>query len=235
MPRTMLLFDIDGTLVDTGGAGLKVLHDTAHELFDGQLSFEGIDTAGRLDPSLFDEAVARSGFDPADDAHDRLRDAYIDALGVALSRPDQRLRALPGTLELMDELAQRVEQRNGDGPVLGCLTGNYGGAAHVKLDATGFDPTVFTVTAFGDEAPTRPGLTELALQRYASQHGHTADPSRVVVIGDTPYDIDCAHAHGCVALGVATGRFSREQLEQAGADVVADDLSDASVVLDWVD
>lgn len=232
MPRTMLLFDIDGTLVDTGGSGLKVLHDTAIELFAGELSFEGIDTAGRLDPSLFEEAAERCGFRPGEGDHERLRDAYVEALAQGLAGPDPKLKALPGTLDLMEQLVQLIATRNGDGPVLGCLTGNYGGAAHAKLNATGFDPAVFTITAFGDEAPTRPGLTELALQRYATQHGHAPDPARVVVIGDTPHDIDCAHAHGCIALGVATGRFDRQQLVAAGADIVADDLTDASVVLD---
>ncbi len=234
MPRTMLLFDIDGTLVDTGGSGLQVLHDTAVALFGGGLSFEGIDTAGRLDPSLFEEAAERSGFRPSQGDHERLRDAYIAALAEVLGGPASMLTALPGTRELMKQLAHLVQARNGDGPVLGCLTGNYGGAAHVKLNATGFDPAVFTITAFGDEAPTRPGLTELALQRYATRHGHAADPTRVVVIGDTPHDIDCAHAHGCVAMAVATGRFDRQQLSDAGADVVLDDLTDASAVLDFV-
>ncbi|MBB6431454.1 HAD family hydrolase [Algisphaera agarilytica] len=234
MPRTMLLFDIDGTLVDTGGSGLRVLHDTAAELFDGQLSFEGIDTAGRLDPSLFAEAARKSGFDPGPSDHDRLRDAYIEALDRVLASVDTQLRSLPGTLDLMAELAQLVADRNGDAPVLGCLTGNYGGAARVKLRAAGFDPGLFTVSVFGDEAPTRPGLTEIALQRYEAEHCHAPDPARVVVIGDTPHDIDCAHAHGCVALAVATGRFDRQQLTEAGADIVADDLSDASVVLDLI-
>lgn len=235
MPRTMLLFDIDGTLVDTGASGLQVLHDTAIELFDGKLSFEGIDTAGRLDPSLFAEAAERSDFRPGAGDHERLRDAYVEALAQRLAGPSSSLRALPGTLDLINQLVERVATRNGDGPVLGCLTGNYGGAAHVKLNATGFDPGVFTITAFGDEAPTRPGLTALAMQRYEAQHGHAPDPTRVVVIGDTPHDIDCAHAHGCIAIGVATGRFDSQQLADAGADVVAEDLTDASVVLDWLE
>ncbi|MEM1108417.1 MAG: HAD family hydrolase [Planctomycetota bacterium] len=234
MSRTLLLFDIDGTLVDTGGAGLKVLHETAAELFGGELSFEGIDTAGRLDPSLFAEAARNSGFDFGPDDEARLRDAYIANLAEALTQPEGRLRALPGTLALMQQLGKLIAERNGDAPVLGCLTGNYGGAARVKLEATGFDPSQFTITAFGDEAPTRPGLTALAIQRYETQYGHPVDPQRVIVIGDTPHDVDCAKAHGCVAFAVATGRFGLQELIAAGADIAVADLCDAFPLIDLV-
>lgn len=232
MSRTMLLFDIDGTLVDTGGAGLRAMHAAAQEVFAGRLSFDGIDTAGRLDSSLFTEAAERSGFSAGRDDLARLREAYVVILGDEMRRTAERVRALPGTLDLLRNLQGMVETCNGDGPVLGCLTGNFGAAAQAKFRATGFQPEWFTVTAFGDEADTRPGLTELALQRYEAAHGHAADPQRVIVIGDTPHDIDCAHAHGCVVIAVATGRFSRDQLEAAGADIVADDLTDPAVVLD---
>lgn len=227
----MLLFDIDGTLVDAGGLGMSVMHEAAGRLFGGRLSYEGIDAAGRVDSDLFREAARRSGYTPAANDHDRLREAYVEALAIQLVAQREKVRALAGTLELIEQLVERVERDDERAAVLGCLTGNYAGAAHAKLHATGFDPAVFTVTAFGDEADTRPGLTELALQRYELAHGQPADPLRVIVIGDTPHDIDCAHAHGCRALGVATGGFSVEQLAAAGADWVVADLCDASVVM----
>ena len=150
-----------------------------------------------------------------------------------LHRRRDRVRVLPGVPELLDTL-DSISSESARGPVVGCLTGNLQAGARVKLKAVGINPDRFSVTAFGDEALTRPDLTALALKRYESIHGHAPAPARVVVIGDTPHDIDCAHAHGCVALAVATGRYDAQELADAGADVVADDLSDPAVVLDWL-
>ncbi|MEM7627136.1 MAG: HAD hydrolase-like protein [Planctomycetota bacterium] len=232
MPRTMFLFDVDCTLVQSDGLASRVLHATAERLFDGALTYRRRCLAGQVDLALFQEAAELSGFTPGPGDHDRLIEAYTAALGQAVDAEPGAMRALPGTRELLADLHERVRAGNGEGPVLGCLTGNYAAAARIKLRAAGFDPDLFTVNAFGDEAATRPGLTELALRRYEAAHGQAADPQRVFVIGDTPHDIDCAHAHGCVAIAVATGRFSRQELEVAGADVVAADLTDPAVVLD---
>lgn len=234
MPHPMFLFDIDGTLVDTGGAGIRAMHAAAQQLFNGHLSFEGIDTAGRLDIALFSEAAVRSGYTEQPGDLSRLREVYADLLKQELKQSADRVRALPGTLDLLTRLQQKVRSSPDDSPVVGCLTGNFGVAARIKLRATGFDPAWFTITAFGDEAETRPGLTALALRRYAAAYGQGADPQRVVVIGDTPHDIDCAHAHGCVAFAVATGRFSREELEAAGADVVVEDFADPAELLEYL-
>ncbi|MEM9420732.1 MAG: HAD family hydrolase [Planctomycetota bacterium] len=233
MHRTMLLFDIDGTLMDAAGAGREAFHRAAQSLFGDALDFQGIATAGRLDNEIFAEAAERAGWTEYEDEHARLREHYPGVLTEELELRRDRVRALPGVHALLDEL-ESMSERQEHGPVLGCLTGNLRMGAHVKLNTVGIDPARFSVTAFGDEALTRPDLTSLAMRRYESLHGHAPAPERVVVIGDTPHDVDCARAHGCVALAVATGRFDRQQLTEAGADIVIDDLSDASVVLDLV-
>lgn len=234
MPRTMLLFDIDGTLMDAAGAGGAAWHRAAQSLFGGELVFEGVPTAGRLDSVIFAEAAERAGWTDYEDRHARLREHYPGVLAEEIESRRDRVRVLPGVEALLDALAS-LATREPDGPVVGCLTGNIRAGAAVKLNAVGIDLERFTVTAFGNEAQTRPDLAALALRRYEAAHGHAPDPRRVIVIGDTPHDIGCAHAHGCVALAVATGGFTARELADAGADIVAEDLSDPSVVLDLVE
>jgi phosphoglycolate phosphatase-like HAD superfamily hydrolase len=91
------------------------------------------------------------------------------------------------------------------------------------------------VNAFGDEGKTRPDLVALALRRCAETAGFTPDSRSVIVIGDTPFDVECAHAHGCVAFAVATGLHRADELRKTGADVVVDDLSDPAPLFDLLD
>ena len=93
---------------------------------------------------------------------------------------------------------------------------------------------VIVITAFGDEAPTRPGLVALAMERWARARGEDVSPDEVLVVGDTPRDVDCARANGCACLAVATGHYSAEQLRDAGATVVVDHLDDPSPFWDLV-
>jgi phosphoglycolate phosphatase-like HAD superfamily hydrolase len=105
----------------------------------------------------------------------------------------------------------------------------------LKLGAVGLNPDWFEIHALGDEAPSRPDLAALALRRYERRFGAAIDPGAVVVIGDTPRDVHCAKAHGCVAFGVATGRYTVDDLRREGADVVVEDLADASPLWELVE
>jgi phosphoglycolate phosphatase len=133
---------------------------------------------------------------------------------------------MPGIKALLEDLRKRQHI------TLGLLTGNYGPAAKLKLKAVDIQHDWFTITAFGDEGITRPDLVELAIKRYQELKNETLHPREVVVIGDTPKDIACAQAHGCVAFAVATGRWSVEQLQAARADIVVDNLGDATKLLE---
>ena len=137
---------------------------------------------------------------------------------------------------LLEQLRRLAEPHNGDEArvVLGCLTGNYSSAAPLKLEAAGIDARAFGITAFGDEAATRPELTRLAMDKLERRIRYEADPRRVIVVGDTPRDVEAAHAHGCVCFAVATGPYDRRSLEEAGADHVVDSLADPSPLLDLV-
>jgi len=232
MPHTLLLFDVDGTLITTSGAGVRAMRAVGTRLFGEQFSFDDVTFGGGLDPALFAEAAAQSGF-PADNSHhEAFREAYLLELEQEIARTAAGVAAMPGIADLLGDL--RSAPVNSTGPMLGLLTGNYAQAAPIKLRAAGIEPEWFTITAFGDEAPTRPGLTELALRRYSDHTGQAADPGRVIVIGDTPRDVHCAKAHQCVSFAVATGPYSPQELDEAGADVVVPDLSDPTPLLSLI-
>jgi len=232
-PPALLLFDLDATLIHTGGAGLRAFERAGRRVFGDHFRAGDYNTAGMLDPVIFAELARANELDGAHTSHDAFQAIYFKTLAAELESGAHPYRVLPGVHELLDTLRRRSEAR-GD-VVLGLLTGNYGPAVPIKLAPANIDPGWFAITAFGDEAQTRPDLVALALQRYEQQHGHGHDPERVIVIGDTPRDVDCALAHGCVAVGVTTGRYDRATLERAGAAVVLDDLADPSPVLKLID
>jgi phosphoglycolate phosphatase-like HAD superfamily hydrolase len=225
MNRYLLLFDIDGTMLLTGGTGMAAMAHVATQLFGDAFSWEGVNPAGHLDPLIFAEAAANNGLAPNDEHHRTFRDAYLRQLRVSLDANRDKVRCMPGIAQTLALLRQREDV------VLGLVTGNYSDAVPIKLAAIAVDPQWFTITAFGDEAATRPAMVELALRRYADMFGEVIDPHRAIIIGDTPRDIDCAHAHGCRCLAVATGRFSLDELRRAGADVAVSDLADPSPLL----
>ncbi|MEM9883414.1 MAG: HAD family hydrolase [Planctomycetota bacterium] len=224
----LVLFDIDGTLMDAAGAGRSALQRTAEGLFGGELDFRGVATAGRLDRAIFAEAAANAGWDECDAAYGRLCGRYPEELAAELVRLGSAVRVLPGAMVLLNELRAR------DGVVLGCVTGNQRAAAAVKLRAVGIDPGWFGVGGYGDEAATRPELVAMAMRRHAEVAGEPVASERVVVVGDTPHDIDAANRHGCVSVAVATGRYGEAELAAAGADVVMEGLRDPGPVLDLV-
>jgi len=224
MNRYLLLFDIDGTLLLCGGAGVDAMRAVGSRLFGETFTFDGVEFAGNLDPLIFAEAARRCQL--ADDhaaCHDRFRAAYVGELATRLLAPD-RVTVMPGVHALLTRL------RTLDRVVLGLLSGNYAEAAPLKLTAARIDHGQFRITAFGDEAPARHDLVELAMRRYARLHGERIDPRRVLVIGDTPRDVAAARAHGCIAVAVATGGHSADELRACEADLVLPDLADPTPI-----
>ena len=222
----LVLFDIDGTLLRTEGVGVKAMLRAFTELHgDLGFSFEGMEIAGALDGLLFARLMERHGLPAHDEAHARFQRAYRDELSRTLT-PD-RVRRMPGAAELAHRLA-------GLGAATGLLTGNYAETAMIKIRAAGIDPQPFPFGAFGTDGPSRRHLTPVAIGRARAHHGRGFDPGRVTIIGDTPHDIDCAKAHGCRAIGVATGPYPVERLQSAGADLAVADLSDTAMLERWI-
>jgi phosphoglycolate phosphatase-like HAD superfamily hydrolase len=201
----------------------------AAELFGAGFRWDGIVVSGHLDPLIFAEAAALNDLDGAPEHHESFRRRYLDVLVVELARNPQRVRIMPGIRESLSQL------RDGRAATLGLLTGNYAEAIPLKLSAIGLDPGWFEITVFGEEAATRRELAALALAKYERHLGAPVDPRRVVIVGDTPRDVDCAHAHGCFAFAVATGGYDDRALSAAGADLVVSDLGDPTPLLEVVE
>lgn len=226
--KPLVLFDVDGTLLLTGGAGLRAFERAAVELFGDEGWFVGIETAGGLDPLIFAEAATRRGLGDLAARHRAFREAYLRILPDELARGGASVRALPGVVASIERLRAEGRAR------LGLLTGNYEPAIAIKLGAVGIDPDWFEITVCGEDAPTRPALVPVAIERCA-RVGPRVAAERVLVVGDTPKDVHCAKENGARALGVATGKYSIDELRRAGADVAVADLGEPEPLFELVD
>jgi phosphoglycolate phosphatase len=225
-PRTLVLFDIDGTILWTDGAGRRAVFGALEEQFGADLPADHR-FDGKTDPQIVRELLRHGGVSDADiDARlEQVLDRYYALLRVELNGADHREHVFPGVHELLDELEGR------DDVVLGLLTGNIEAGAHAKLAAVGIAPHRFVVGAFGSDHHDRPELPEIARRRAEEALGHPIAGRDVVVIGDTPADVACGVGIGARAIGVATGRYSVEQLRACNAAAVFADLSDTDAVV----
>lgn len=214
---SLWLFDIDGTLVDTGGAGLLALKEAAVERFGG----EGpeLDLAGSTDSGIIANMLAHFGVPENPDEIERFYAFYLERLEWNLVHGGFEGRVLPGVTELLDRLAED------DDATVGLLTGNIAGGAATKMRHYDLDHH-FGFGAYGCDFVDRNLLGPVALERASEYVGHNFSAEETLVIGDTPKDINCAHAMGSKCLAVATGRFSAEKLRASGADMVMESLVD---------
>jgi phosphoglycolate phosphatase-like HAD superfamily hydrolase len=218
----IILFDIDGTLVLTGGAGVRAMTRAFEQLFTIPDAFRGIPMPGRTDTGILLDAAAKHGVAAGQLA--RFRSVYLAHLATEVGKPGPRKGIMPGVRPLLDSLADRSDV------YLALLTGNYEEAARVKLEY--FDLwRYFRCGAFGDDAPDRNSLLPKALDRIRQCGGPDVGPADVVVIGDTPLDVACAAAAGARSIAVATGGYDVDALRSTGADVVLTDLSDEAEAL----
>ncbi|MBI4579530.1 MAG: haloacid dehalogenase-like hydrolase [Planctomycetes bacterium] len=224
----LLLFDLDGTILLTSGAGLRAMEQAGVTIFGERFNLKDIATSGGLDPLIYAEAAARAGIDDAHVRHDDFRNAYLRQMEVNLAAAPELVFLLPGIGPLLNDLHRRPDV------ALGLVTGNYGPGADIKLRAVGVDPAWFPVRAFGDEAPDRSGMVRLAIERHRRLNHHEIPSHDVIVIGDTPHDVACAHANGGRCFAVATGKFSADELRRAGADLVVPDLADPQPLYDFI-
>jgi phosphoglycolate phosphatase len=225
MKPALLLFDIDGTLLLSGRAGLRAMTRAFAETFGVADGFKDAGFGGRTDSFLLSQALRAAGLPDTADAHARFRDAYVPLLAEEIQHPGTGYKGLmPGARELLEALLDHDHLHSA------LLTGNYRLAAEIKL--THFELWEhFEWGAFSDDAADRNALVPIARQRAETYDVPREAIDRAIVIGDTPHDIACAHVAGATCIAVATGGHTMEELRAAGADVVLADLSDTEKVL----
>lgn len=222
----LILFDLDGTVLSCDGAGGDAFAWACSEVLQREVARASIPFAGGTDPVLFRGVCEGFAVPVTDELCQRFQAIYVTRLRDEIGRA--RAALLPGARELIEALEPLP------GVTVGILTGNFALGAAIKLAAVGLDAQRFRVRACGDDGATRRDLPPVAMARYHALHGREVPREQVIIIGDTPKDIDCAQAHGCVALAVATGPYRRADLHAAGADHVLDDLTDTDGALLWI-
>lgn len=223
-PTRLVLFDIDGTILRSNGAGRRAMVAALREVF-GATGPEDHRYDGKTDPQIVREVMRLEGHHDAhiDERMDALMTLYLARLQRELVQADTFV--YPGVRELLEALEAR------DDTILGLLTGNLREGAYAKLRAAGIDPGRFRVGAFGSDHEHRPELPALALQRAQVELDMELEGDHLVVIGDTPADIECGRALGVRAIGVATGSYTVDELLEYGPHAVFETLADTQRVM----
>jgi len=217
----LVLFDIDATLIDSGGAGSRSLNKAFQELFSLEHAFSGISMAGKTDIAIIKECLSK---------HNMSIDGHVDAVaGTYLKHlqkeiQNDRKKVNPGVRELLDHLSAK------ENVGLGLLTGNLEQGARIKLGSFNLN-RYFSTGAFGSDDEDRNNLLPVAVKRFEALFRQTIETDDCIIVGDTPRDIACAHIYHALCIGVATGPYSIEELLEAGADYVLRDLSDRAALL----
>ena len=216
----LVLFDIDGTILLTNGAGKRAVQRALADVFGATGPAEHR-FDGKTDPQIVRELMRLEGHadDHIDARMQALLDRYVLYLHEELRASEQPVRVMPGVFELLDELEARHDV------LMGLLTGNLAAGARAKLAAGGIDPDRFRVGAYGSDHEMRAELPAVAQRRARDELGMVVHGSDIVVIGDTPADLHCGRSIGARAIGVATGHYSAEELRSHGPAAVFEDLS----------
>lgn len=220
----LVLFDIDGTILRSNGAGRRAMIAALREVFGGA-GPENHRYDGKTDPQIVREVMRLEGHRDAhiDERMNALMTLYLTHLERELEDVDTVV--YPGIRELLDALEAR------DDTILGLLTGNLREGAYAKLRAAGIDPTRFRVGAFGSDHEHRPELPAVARHRAQQELGLELEGRDLVVIGDTPADMQCGRSLGVRAIGVATGSYTVDELLRCGAHAAFETLADTKRVV----
>lgn len=222
LQKRLYLFDIDGTLITSGGAGVTSFSEAVKDLCGSVSPLEGINFAGNTDTGIARSVLQAAGMEPTQENIMALLDAYLKKLCDRIHLHQGGL--LPGIIPLLERMNGRPDC------VLALLTGNLAKGAEVKLTHYGVWH-YFGFGAYADDHHIRNELGPVAMMRAARKHGEEFTPDRIYVIGDTPRDIECGRAFGALTVGVATGHYSREELASHTPDFLFDNLSDLDAVM----
>ncbi|MFN2570440.1 MAG: HAD family hydrolase [Gemmatimonadales bacterium] len=226
----LILFDIDGTLLWTDGAGRRAIHRALLDEMGTAGPIDGYRFDGKTDPQIVRELMEMAGH-PESKSVDRIMAVcrrYVELLTAELAKPTQTTKVYPGITDLLTAL----EPYEADGRALvGLLTGNVEGGAALKLRSAGLEFSRFVVGAFGSDSHHRPDLPAIAAERAAQRTGRRFSGADIVIVGDTPDDVACCKPIGARSVGVATGFYDVAALRAAGAAHVFPDLEDTHAVL----
>lgn len=225
----LVLFDIDGTLLNSGGMGRAAMQRALGLVF-GSPGNPSYRYDGKTDKQIVRDVMRMEGHsdDHIDSRMTKLIDTYLEGLRQGAKSGKFNVRPLQGVPEILDALDER------DDVILGLLTGNVEPGARIKLTAAGIDPDRFKINAFGSDHEHRPELPAIAQRRAGEALGLDIAGDRLVVIGDTPADIECGRSLGARAIGVASGHYTVEQLEAHRPYAVFPSLGDTEKVLDTI-
>ena len=209
----LLLFDVDGTLLRSAGAGRDSMNLSFKKVFDIENGFDGIEMMGRTDPSILKEALKNNRLVWDEARVDLFRNTYFQTLEKEIERPRNGKGLCPGIQKLLQILEKRPDV------VLGLLTGNWKSSAFIKLRHFSIDH-YFKIGAFADDSEKRDELAPYAIKRLEEAYRVSIQSSQVYVIGDTPLDIQCARPHRVRTIAVATGFHSITELETEKPDYI---------------
>jgi len=211
----LILFDIDGTLIDSGEAGRRSLNLAFKELFSIVNAFHGIRMAGKTDTEIIKEGMFNHGMS-VDGNLNVIIQTYLKHLRKEID--NERRHIKPGIHDLLQKLSIAKDIH------LGILTGNIEPGARIKLDPFDLNK-YFPAGAFGSDDEDRNKLLPIALRRFEERCKRKIGVDECIIIGDTPRDVQCARIYGAMCIGVATGPYSINELIEAGADYVMKDMS----------
>ncbi|MEI6034574.1 MAG: haloacid dehalogenase-like hydrolase [Verrucomicrobiae bacterium] len=221
--RRLLLFDIDGTLMTSGGAGEAALVHAMKTRFGVEEDFSGVVLAGSTDARIARTLLEKHGLATTAENLAALMDSYLHSLAERMGSHSGRI--MPGMIPVLDAIKAHPDA------VLALLTGNLVRGAEIKLRHYGVWD-YFEFGAFADDHHDRNELGKFASARAAEIHGESFPADRIFVIGDTPKDIECGRAIGAMTVAIATGDYSRDELAACRPDFLFDDFSDTEAVLD---
>lgn len=221
----LLLFDIDGTLIRSAGAGRAALERSFQIIYGIKDGFHDIHMMGRTDPGILKEAFMNHGLEWREDQVARFKEAYFQFLKEEIEVPREGKRTCPGIPTLLSLLRDRSDL------ILGLLTGNWRTSSLIKLRYFGLDG-FFNIGAFGDDSSFREELVPIVLERIEKKLRVRLAKEGVYVIGDTPLDIQCAKPHGVRTVGVATGFHTIEQIAHEKPDFLFENFEDTEKVIE---
>jgi len=223
--RRILLFDIDGTLLDPQGEGLTFLRKALDDVYGTAGPIEKYDMAGKTDWQIITDLMRLAGI-KEDTIESRRSDAFsVYAQYLEEAVPPLTIRLLPGVSNLIKRI---LDDRSF---IMGLVTGNVRELVPHKLKSASLDPAIFRFGAYGSDHSNRNFLPSLALDRLEGVLGLPIQKELVLVIGDTPHDVACARHAGVKVMCVTTGHFNREELEACSPDYLLDDLGDTEAVM----